>query len=56
MKKPGLLMLITCCVMVAMIGCSRSETVAEAGTEVAGEAAVAEVAMDDTEAAVRHDA
>jgi hypothetical protein len=55
MKKSGLMMLITCCVMVGVIGCNRSETVVETGTEAAGEVAVAEVATEDAEAAVRHD-
>jgi len=55
MKKSGLMMLITCCVMVAVIGCNRSETAVEAGTEAAAGVAVAEVATDDAEAAVRHD-
>jgi len=51
MKKSGLMMLVACCVMVAVIGCGKSEPVVEVETE----AAVAEVAMEDAEAAVRHD-
>jgi len=47
MKKSDLMMLIACCVMVAVIGCGQSETVVDTETEAAAEATVAEVAMED---------
>ena len=52
MKKPGLMILITCCAMVAVIGCNKSETVAEAGAEAAGEAAEESEAVDEAAEAV----
>jgi len=54
-KKSYLMMLFVCCVLVTVIGCSKPDPVVEAETGAAEEAASAEIAMEDAEAAVRHD-
>lgn len=55
MKNKSVMVLFVCCAMVAAVGCSKPEPVAEAEVDVAVETTTAEVAMEDAEAAVRND-
>ncbi len=55
MKKSNVMILFVCCVLVAGIGCSRPEQVAEAEADAVMETAVAEMEVEDAEAAVRND-
>ena len=55
MKKPNVTMVFVCCVLVALVSCSKPEPVVEAETDAAVETVAAEMEMDDAEAAARHD-